>query len=98
MADYTLSPDDQGVYELQLPAGTEKTIALTMAGKPTVMAVHHTGDTPVYLGIDRAATPANPAMRMLVPGSWLELNLGAHTTRTLHLITTADAVVSVART
>lgn len=98
MADYTLTPDDQGAYEIPLTANDEKTVTLDMAGKPGAMAVHHSGDSPIYIGIDRTAVITGSGMRMLMPGGWLELALGSFTSRTVHLISAADAVVSITRT
>lgn len=97
MADYTITPDDQGAYEIPLAAGVEKTVEITLTGRPTVNVVHHSGDNPIYIGVNRAAVAADSGMRMLMPGSWLELTLSAQSTRTIHLISTGDAVVSVTR-
>jgi hypothetical protein len=100
MADYTIEPDQVGVYEILLTAGNVTTVAVKGKGfyiTSTVQVSVHDASMPVYVQLGNKVTVKDPAASVVTAGTWLNLTTGSGEDATVALISAADATISVAR-
>lgn len=95
MADYTIAPDEVGVYELPLTANTLLTVAVTETWRGQVQVIAHTSAAPVYVRPGITVTVKDTRARVVPSGTWLDVNCG--TTGQVALISSGAATVSVTR-
>lgn len=102
MADYTIEPDQVGVYEILLTAGNVTTVRLSTRGgniSHTVQVSIHEASMPVYVRNGTTVSVKDPASSVVLAGTWIDLPTGYadETDNTVALISAAAATVSVAR-
>lgn len=100
MADYTVAHDAVGAYELALTAGTPVSIEFKTQNDlayTTAQVLVLTATAPVYARLGATAAPKDARSVVVTAGSWVDIPLG-YGNRTLSLVSTATATISVYRT
>lgn len=98
MADYQIRDNEQGVYEIVIPAGETITIDVIFTayyGRVQVMV--HNGEKPVYVKRGTTVEPGDKQATMVAPMTWADVQLGSRDKRTIALTSEATAIVSVYR-
>lgn len=102
MADYTLTTDQTGIYEIPIGAGSIVTVAVpadTAFKLSRFQVIVNSADTPVYVKPGTAVAVKDRTSAQVVSGSWLDLDpTWSDTGQTIALTCASDAIVSVART
>ena len=98
MADHFIAARDQGVYELDILAGETLTIEVEPPiNQSALRVIVHDSDAPVYVKRGTTVTAKDPAADMIPDLSWLDVTTAPAGNTTIAIVSTADAVVSVAR-
>lgn len=97
MADHTLARNDQGIYEIALPANTVKTVEIAPTSG-AIQIITHTGDSPIYVKRGTNVVAREPGADMTVAGNYLQLGVPPHgQTTTLAIISATAANISIIR-
>lgn len=98
MADHQIRDNEQGVYEIVIPAGETITIDVSFTayyGRVQVMV--HSGDKPVYIKRGTSVQAGDQQATMVAPMTWADMQLGSPDKRTIALTSESNAIVSVYR-
>lgn len=100
MADYTIAADEQGVYEVQLEAGTPIVVNFKSSNvnqQKSLQVNVHNSTAPVYVRYGDTVEVREPKAFVVTSGTWLSLadDYAAHDT--VAIVSAATATVSVTR-
>jgi hypothetical protein len=99
MADYTITNEAFGAYEIGLTANTPVTVQLETRNQyalTTAQVMVHTASSPIYVRSGTTVTTKDPRSTVALPGSWVDIPVG-YETPTLSIISADDATVSVSK-
>lgn len=97
----TLASASNGLYEMHIPAGTVQHITVELPRvylQSRVLITHHSGNAPLYFTRDqRDLEPGDEQSQMVTPSTWVEVVINSREELTLSLVSSSDAIISVAR-
>ena len=101
MADavVTLHAGEQGVFEELITGGQALQVVVEDGDYQNLQVIHHDGDRPLYVGLNRQLAPRDPEARIVLPGTWLIVTTGESAGQpSLWLVSASDVTASVVRT
>lgn len=101
MAEITIASSEVGAYEITLPAGQAVSVQVQANGNAllsSVVLTAHAGTAPIYFTVDGTTPAPKAATALMIPvGMYREVPTRVDEKTPLKMVSTSDAVVSIAR-
>jgi hypothetical protein len=101
VADHTIGPDQQGAYEINIPAGQTVTVHVGYIDgtyATDVQVIAHNGTSPVYARIGDTVQPKQPDAYIVGQGNWTDIDHRVpNAPITIAIASETDAIASVVR-